>query len=120
MALIWKMEKAFMKDIIEAYSNPKPAPTSIATLLKRLYNKKFIDNKVYGNSREYFPLVDKENYLNIEITKLINLFYNGSVKDFKVNKFIGKIHITEYIKALAVSTAANQCDNIELQWLHFL
>ncbi|SHJ24410.1 Penicillinase repressor [Cruoricaptor ignavus] len=72
MALIWKMEKAFMKDIIEAYSNPKPAPTSIATLLKRLYNKKFIDNKVYGNSREYFPLVDKENYLNIEITKLIN------------------------------------------------
>ena len=31
MQYLWKLEKAFMKDLLEAYPDPKPATTTIAT-----------------------------------------------------------------------------------------
>ena len=55
MQLLWKQKKAFMKDLIEAYPEPKPAPTTVATLLKRMQDKNFVDYKQLGRSREYFP-----------------------------------------------------------------
>ena len=40
--LIWAHEKVFMKDLINLYPNPKPAKTTIATLLKRMQDKGFV------------------------------------------------------------------------------
>jgi len=48
-----------MKDLLDAYPEPKPATTTVATLLKRMADKGFIAYKLYGNSREYYPLVKK-------------------------------------------------------------
>ena len=62
MQHLWKLEKAFMKELIEAYDEPRPANTTIATLLKRMKDKGFIDYKVFGKSREYYPLVAKSDY----------------------------------------------------------
>ena len=59
MELIWKHEKIFMKDIIESYLDPKPATTIIATLLKRMQDKGFVAYNVFGNSRQYYPLVKR-------------------------------------------------------------
>ncbi len=42
MEHLWKLEKAFMKDLLEAYPHPKPATTTVATLLKRMIDKKFV------------------------------------------------------------------------------
>ena len=50
MEILWDKEKAFMKDIIEAFPEPKPATTTIATLLKRMQNKNLIGYKTFGNS----------------------------------------------------------------------
>lgn len=79
---LWKMEKAFMKDLLEAYPEPKPAPSTVATLLKRMYDKKFIDYKPYGNSREYFPLVRKKDYFSKHVNGLIKSFFNDSATQF--------------------------------------
>ena len=62
MEYLWKLEKGFMKDLIDCFSDPKPAPTTVATLLKRMNDKGFVDYTLYGNSREYYPLVKKEDY----------------------------------------------------------
>ena len=59
MQILWKQERAFMKNLIEAYKDPKPATTTIATLLKRMQDKNFVDYIQYGRSREYFPMVKK-------------------------------------------------------------
>jgi hypothetical protein len=37
-----KLEKAFMKDLLEAYPKPKPATTTIATLLKKNDRQAFV------------------------------------------------------------------------------
>ena len=82
MEILWDKEKAFMKDIIEAFPEPKPATTTIATLLKRMQNKNLIDYKTFGNSREYFPLVEKGNYFAKEMQGMIGKFFNNSVTQF--------------------------------------
>lgn len=82
MEILWKKEKVFMKDILEEYAEPKPASTTIATLLKRMQNKNLVGYKLYGNSREYFPKVKKEDYFQGEMTSMIDRFFNNSVSQF--------------------------------------
>ncbi|RZJ42066.1 MAG: BlaI/MecI/CopY family transcriptional regulator [Chryseobacterium sp.] len=82
MEILWKKEKVFMKDILEDYADPKPASTTIATLLKRMQNKDLVGYKLYGNSREYFPKVKKEDYFENEMTSMIDRFFNSSVSQF--------------------------------------
>lgn len=82
MEILWKKEKAFMREIIESYDEPKPATTTIATLLKRMQNKNLVDYKTFGNSREYFPLVKKEIYFRQEMKTMIDRFFNSSPTQF--------------------------------------
>lgn len=82
MELIWKGENIFMKDIIESYPDPKPASTTIATLLKRMQDKKFVGYKLYGNSRAYFPLIKKEDYFSKHVNGIIKNYFDNSALQF--------------------------------------
>ena len=82
MEHLWKLEKAFMKDLLEAFAEPKPATTTVATLLKRMIDKKFVAYNEFGNSREYFPLVKKEAYFSKHVNGLIKNFFNDSASQF--------------------------------------
>lgn len=82
MEMIWKNETIFMKDIIENYPDPKPAPTTIATLLKRMQDKKFVGYKVYGNSRAYFPLIKKDDYFSNHVNGMIKNYFDNSALQF--------------------------------------
>ncbi|NOY48640.1 MAG: BlaI/MecI/CopY family transcriptional regulator [Chlorobi bacterium] len=82
MQHIWKLERAFMKDILNAYPNPKPATTTIATLLKRMHDKGFVGYNLYGKSREYYPLVKKKDYFSKHVNGLIKHFFNDSASQF--------------------------------------
>lgn len=82
MEYLWRAEKAFMKELIEAYPNPKPATTTIATLLKRMQEKQFVGYQQVGRSREYFPLVKKNDYFSSHVKDLIKGFFNNSASQF--------------------------------------
>ena len=82
MQHLWKLGKAFMKDVIREYPDPKPASTTIATLLKRMKDKGFIDYTAVGKSREYFPLVGKSDYFSSHFRGLINNFFGSSAATF--------------------------------------
>jgi len=79
---LWEKEKAFLKDLIEAYPDPKPAATTISTLLKRMQEKKFVDYQTEGKARLYFPLVSKESYFGKQLQGLIKNFFNDSPVQF--------------------------------------
>ena len=82
MNYLWRLEKAFMKDLLEIYPEPKPATTTVATLLKRMADKGFIAYKLFGNSREYYPLVKKKDYFSKHVNGLIKNFFNDSASQF--------------------------------------
>ncbi|MCG8373831.1 MAG: BlaI/MecI/CopY family transcriptional regulator [Balneolales bacterium] len=82
MNYLWQLEKAFFKELKAQFPEPKPATTTINTLLKRLIDKGFVHYKVYGNSREYFPVVPKNEYYSTQIKGLIKNSFNNSIEQF--------------------------------------
>jgi len=82
MKIIWKCETAFLKDIMEAYPEPKPAVTTVATLLKRLQDRKVIAYRLFGNSRQYYPLIGKEDYFSRHVNDIVKNFFGDSALQF--------------------------------------
>lgn len=82
MKLLWRLEKAFIRDLLNEFPEPKPAPTTVLTLLKRMIDKGFVSYKQFGNSREYYPLIEKSDYFSDHINDLIKDFFNNSTAQF--------------------------------------
>jgi len=82
MKIIWKCETAFLKDIMDQYPDPKPAITTVATLLKRLQDKNVIAYRLFGNSRQYYPLIGKEDYFSRYMNEIVKNFFGNSALQF--------------------------------------
>lgn len=82
MNIVWKLKKAFMKDLLDAYPEPRPATTTVATLLKRMADKGFVAYNNIGRSREYYPVVKKQDYFSKHVNGLIKNFFNDSASQF--------------------------------------
>ena len=82
MKYIWKLERAYMKNILEEYPEPKPATTTVSTLLKRMTLKGFVGFEQHGSNRLYYPLVKKTDYFSSHLKSLINDFFNNSATQF--------------------------------------
>jgi len=82
MELIWNKEKVFLKDLIDCFPDPKPATTTIATLLKRMQDKGFVGYTLFGNSRQYYPLVKKADYFSKHVNGIIKNYFGDSALQF--------------------------------------
>jgi predicted transcriptional regulator len=95
MNYLWKLQKAFMKDLIDAFPEPKPASTTVATLLKRMTDKGFVSFHQHGNVREYYPLVNKNEYFSKHLSAMIKNFFNNSPAQF-ASFFTSETNLTEH------------------------
>ena len=69
--------------IIEQYPEPKPAYSTIATFLKILTNKGFIQSrKMEGGGKTFVfePLITREEYTNRVMKEVKSTFFAGSFK----------------------------------------
>ncbi|WP_353779645.1 BlaI/MecI/CopY family transcriptional regulator [Winogradskyella sp. 3972H.M.0a.05] len=80
MQVLWALEKANVKSIIEQFSDPKPAYNTVSTIVRILESKGFVDYEKQGKGHVYFPLVAKESYSNQSINKLVDNYFQGSFK----------------------------------------
>lgn len=81
MQILWKLQKGFVKDIIEQMPNPKPAYNTVSTIVRILETKGFVDHKAYGKTHEYFPVITKEKYTKFYLNNLIKGYFNGSFQN---------------------------------------
>lgn len=82
MEYLWQKESLYMKDLLQLYPDPKPAATTLATLLKRMQQKKFVRYELMGNSRRYFPLIKKEDYFSKQVNGMVEQFFDNSALSF--------------------------------------
>ena len=82
MQLLWQNGPSYLKDLLAAYPEPKPAKTTVATLLGRLRKRGAIDYRTHGNSREYFATLTKAAYFRGHLKRLINDFFGASPASF--------------------------------------
>ena len=78
MQVIWKLHKAFLRELVDELPNPKPHQNTVATIVKILVEKEFVGVTVYGRMHQYHPLVSKEAYSKTTIKSLVKGYFEGS------------------------------------------
>ena len=82
MHYLWELERAFLKNIIEKFPEPRPAYTTVSTVIRVLVKKQFIGFKTYGKINEYYPLITKSEYFRQEVKPILSNYFNSSPSTF--------------------------------------
>ncbi|TSD66126.1 BlaI/MecI/CopY family transcriptional regulator [Inquilinus sp. KBS0705] len=80
MQILWQLNEAIVKDILEKIPEPKPAYNTVSTVVRVLEGKGFINHKAYGNSHVYYPLITEDAYKKFTFDKLMNNYFDNSYK----------------------------------------
>ncbi|RZL47539.1 MAG: BlaI/MecI/CopY family transcriptional regulator [Pedobacter sp.] len=78
MQVFWTLEKAFIKEIIPELPEPKPHYNSVATMVKILEDKGFLDHEAFGNIYRYFPIISKEEYQKHAMKDIVSQYFDNS------------------------------------------
>ena len=81
MQILWKVERGFVKDIIEYLPQPKPAYNTVSTIVRILEKKGFVSHKAYGNTYQYFPLISKEEYTKAYLKSIMKNYFSNSFEE---------------------------------------
>lgn len=80
MNILWDRGQAFVNEIIEAHPDPKPANSTISTMMRILVNKGFVSYQTFGKSNRYYPLLSREDYTRSFMRNTRDNFFGGSFK----------------------------------------
>jgi len=81
MQLLWRLEKAFVKDLVEEMPDPKPAYNTVSTIVRILEKKGFVGHNAYGKTHEYYPLLTRDEYTRSYMKKFMRNYFSGSFKE---------------------------------------
>ena len=88
MQILWKLEKAFVKDVIDELPEPKPAYNTVSTIIRILEKKSVVSHKAFGNTHQYFPLITKDEYKKKFFKSFLSRYFGDSFPDM-VSFFAG-------------------------------
>lgn len=81
MQILWELEKAFVKDIIEQMQEPKPAYNTVSTIIRILEKKGFVAYEAFGKTHRYYPLMSKKEYTRLYMRSFMKNYFSNSFKD---------------------------------------
>ncbi|ULC58774.1 BlaI/MecI/CopY family transcriptional regulator [Flaviramulus sp. BrNp1-15] len=81
MHILWKLEKAFVKDVLAEIKEDKPHYNTLSTIIRNLEEKGYVAYNAYGKTHQYYPIVSKEDYRKKFMNVAINNYFNNSYKN---------------------------------------
>jgi len=81
MQILWKLDKAFVNDILEKMSEPKPAYNTVSTIIRILEKKGFVDHEAFGKTHRYFPLISKSDYTKAYFRNFLSNYFGNSFQE---------------------------------------
>lgn len=78
MQILWRMEQAFVKDILDSMEEPKPPITTLSSIVRKLESEGWVGYESFGKTYRYFPLVRREEYVKASFQRLMLDYFEGS------------------------------------------
>ncbi|MFV9550434.1 BlaI/MecI/CopY family transcriptional regulator [Algibacter sp. PT7-4] len=104
MHILWKLEKAFVKDVLAQIKNDKPHYNTLSTIIRNLEDKGYVAYNAYGKTHQYYPIIKKEEYrkgfMNLAINNYFNNSYKNVVSFFAKEEKISVDELKEIIKLI--------------------
>ncbi|WP_439881783.1 BlaI/MecI/CopY family transcriptional regulator [Pontibacter sp. MBLB2868] len=88
MQVLWKLERGFVRDILEELPEPKPAYNTVSTIVRILETKGFVDHEAFGKSHQYYPIVAQDKYKSFFLKNFMSGYFGGSFE--KLVSFFAK------------------------------
>jgi BlaI family penicillinase repressor len=81
MQILWKLKKAFVKDILAEIAEDQPHYNTLSTIVRNLEEKGYVAHNAYGNTHQYYPVVKIEDYRKEFMSNAINNYFGSSYKN---------------------------------------
>jgi predicted transcriptional regulator len=81
MHILWKLKKAFVKDILAEITEDQPHYNTLSTIVRNLEEKGYVSHTAYGNTHQYFPAVKIEDYRKAFMNTAIDNYFGSSYKN---------------------------------------
>jgi BlaI family penicillinase repressor len=81
MQILWKLNKAFVKDVMAEITQDQPHYNTLSTIIRNLEEKGYVAHNAYGNTHQYYPVIALEEYRNGFMTNAIENYFNNSYKN---------------------------------------
>lgn len=78
MQILWRLKRAFVKEILEKFSEPKPAYSTVSTIIRILLEKGFVNYRAYGRTYQYFPVISKDDYRKAQMSSFVKNYFSNS------------------------------------------
>jgi predicted transcriptional regulator len=114
MQILWNLKEGVVKDVVEGFDEPRPAYTTVATVLSVLEKKGFVTRKKIGNVNLFLPEISKKEYTGFQFRTLLSDYFNGSFP--KMATFFAKennLSITELEEMLKITESELNKDDIK-------
>jgi BlaI family transcriptional regulator, penicillinase repressor len=79
LQILWEIKEGVVSDVLEKLPNPKPAYTTVSTVIRVLEKKGYVNHKTYGKVHLYYPRVSKKEYTNYWLKGTLSHFFNNSL-----------------------------------------
>ena len=81
MHILWRLEKAFVKDVLAEIKENKPHYNTLSTIVRNLEDKSYVSYNAYGKTHQYYPIISKEDYKTRFMNTAIENYFNNSYKN---------------------------------------
>ena len=78
MQILWSLGEGTVQGIRERFAEPRPARTTVATVLTVLENKQFVLHRSEGRVNVYYPAVAKERYSRSQLSGMMKKYFDNS------------------------------------------
>lgn len=93
MEYLWKRKKGYLREILEMYPDPKPAPTTVSTIIRILEQKGFVGYNAHGRNNQYYPLISRSEYSLACFKGVVKKHFSGSYQKL-VSNFVSEKDLT--------------------------
>lgn len=80
MNILWRLERAFVHDILEQMEEPRPPYNTVSSIVRKLESEGLVGYEAFGKTHRYFPLLKKEEYRASTFRRFMENYFGGSPK----------------------------------------
>lgn len=111
MKVLWKINSGYLRDIVEAYPEPKPHPNTISSFLKNLVEKHFLTATQEGRVFNYSVNIPENDYQKEILKSFVQQYYKGSgsalLKDLLAQHYVEPTELSELFEVKVNFKAEN-------------
>lgn len=104
LRILFRLERAFVKDIIAEMPGKKPAHSTVSTFISNLERKGYVDHEDFGSTYRYFPAIPKEQFFQKDLKRVVSDFFDDShkalVSHFARNKKLSREDLEDILRMI--------------------